>query len=220
MIVHLGVVLLAVGLAASESYRSDETVRLDVGESAFVKGHEFRYLGPGADVDERRLRVFAAIEIDGGPVYHPAATSFRRTGQTVPTPSVRSGPTEDLFLVLASMPNPDTDAIDLRIVVRPMVAWIWAGGLLMAVGTLLALIPGRRRRHAVRTTTASATATAASRTATAAPATATAGSETVTVKQPSTIEPSRRPTEDDHLLVEAARQRLLTRVAQSEEPHG
>ncbi len=146
MIVHLGVVVLAVGLAASESYKSERTVRLAVGETAVVEGHEFRYLEPGAEVDDRRHRVFAAIEIDGGAVHHPSATSFRQTGQTVPTPSVRSGFTEDVFLVLASLPSPSSNAIDLRIIVRPLVAWIWAGGILMAIGTVLALFRGTRRR--------------------------------------------------------------------------
>ncbi|MDH3303434.1 MAG: heme lyase CcmF/NrfE family subunit, partial [Acidimicrobiia bacterium] len=60
--------------------------------------------------------------------------------------SVRSGFTEDIFLVLATVPDPDDDSIDLRVIIRPMVAWIWTGGLLMALGTVLALFPGRRRR--------------------------------------------------------------------------
>ncbi|MDH3295492.1 MAG: cytochrome c biogenesis protein CcsA, partial [Acidimicrobiia bacterium] len=120
MIVHIGVVLLAVGLAASEAYKSERTFPLEVGETASFDGHEFRYLEPGADINDRRLRVFATIEIDGNKVNHPATTNFRRTGVTVPTPSVRSGLTEDIFLVLASNPDPDDDSIDLRVVIRPM----------------------------------------------------------------------------------------------------
>jgi cytochrome c-type biogenesis protein CcmF len=147
MIVHLGVVILAVGLAASESYSSDRTVQLDVGESAVIEGHEFRYLEPGADINDRRLRTFVLIEIDGGDVYAPATTSFRQMGnRPVPTPSVRSGFTEDVYLVLDEAPEPGTDRIRLRVVIRPMVAWLWGGGLLMALGTVLALFPGRRRR--------------------------------------------------------------------------
>ena len=146
MIVHLGVVLLAVGLAASEAYKSERTVNLAVGESATVEGHEFRYVAPGADINDRRVRVFAGIEIDGDDVHHPATISFRSTGQIVPTPSVRSGFTKDIFLVLATVPDPADDSIDLRVIIRPMVAWIWTGGLLMGIGTVLALFPGRRRR--------------------------------------------------------------------------
>jgi cytochrome c-type biogenesis protein CcmF len=147
MIFHLGVVLLAVGLAASESYKSDRTVQLEVGESATVEGHEFTYLEPGADINDRRLRTFALIQIDGGDVYAPATTAFRQMGsRPVPTPSVRTGFTEDVYLVLDGTPEVGTDAIRLRVIIRPLVGWMWAGGGLMALGTVLALFPGRRRR--------------------------------------------------------------------------
>lgn len=147
MIVHIGVVLLAVGLAASESYKSDRTVQLDVGETAVIEGREFTYLEPGADINDRRLRVFALIEIDGKDVYAPATTSFRQLGERpVPTPSVRSGFAEDVYLVLDAVPDPEDDSIRLRVIIRPMVAWMWVGGGLMALGSVLALFPGTRRR--------------------------------------------------------------------------
>ncbi len=146
MIVHLGVVLLAVGAAASESYRSDRTVRLEVGETVSVEDHTFTYVEPGADMNDRRIRVFAAVEIDGESVHHPARTNFRSSGQILGTPSVRTSFTEDIYLVLGSPPDPEDDSIRLRVIIRPMVSWIWAGGILMAIGTVLALFPGRRRR--------------------------------------------------------------------------
>ena len=146
MIVHIGVVLLAVGLAASESYKSDRTVQLQEGETAVIEGKEFTYLEAGADQNERRLRVFALIEIDGQDVYAPAITNFRQQGVPVPTPSVRSGVAEDVYLVLDALPDADDYSIRLRVIIRPMVAWMWAGGILMAFGSVLALFPGNRRR--------------------------------------------------------------------------
>jgi cytochrome c-type biogenesis protein CcmF len=147
MIVHLGVVLLAVGLAASESYKSDRTVQLSLGETATIEGHEFTYIDADIEVTERQIRVFAEVQIDGGDIYAPATTSFRQSGnRPVPTPSVRSSFTEDVYLVLDEVPDPEDDAIRLRVIIRPMVAWMWGGGALMALGTLLALFPGNRRR--------------------------------------------------------------------------
>jgi hypothetical protein len=32
------------------------------------------------------------------------------------------------------------------VVIEPLVAWLWAGGLLIGIGGLLALVPGSRRR--------------------------------------------------------------------------
>jgi cytochrome c-type biogenesis protein CcmF len=150
MVVHLGVVLVAVGLAASGSYKSDRTFLMGVGETVTFEGHQLTYVEPGADLNDRRLRTFALIQIDGGDTYAPAITSFVRAGQSVPTPSVRSRPTEDIFLVLDKLPNRTDDAIRLRVIIRPLVAWLWIGGGLMAFGTALALIPPSRRRATTR----------------------------------------------------------------------
>ncbi|HEU4841647.1 MAG TPA: hypothetical protein VFT09_09400, partial [Ilumatobacteraceae bacterium] len=35
----------------------------------------------------------------------------------------------------------------IRVFVKPLILWLWIGGGLMAVGTLLAAFPGRRRRR-------------------------------------------------------------------------
>ncbi len=146
MIVHLGVVLIAVGIASSEAYKTDRTATLLPGESITAAGHEFTYLGVGADTNARRDRVWADIQIDGGDIYAPAQTRYRLQGMQVPTPSVRAGFTEDLFLVLDQSPEQADGPIRLRVIVRPMISWLWAGGALMALGTLLAVFPGNRRR--------------------------------------------------------------------------
>ncbi|MEM7337877.1 MAG: heme lyase CcmF/NrfE family subunit [Actinomycetota bacterium] len=147
MIVHLGVVLLAMGVAASEIYKSDRTVLVDVGDRVVVEGFELTYLEPGADISDRRLRTFARIQIDDGAIREPAITTYRQVGVVVPTPAVRSTITEDVFLVLDQLPSREADAIRLRVIVRPMTSWIWTGGLLMAIGTALALVPTRRERR-------------------------------------------------------------------------
>ena len=77
-----------------------------------------------------------------------AATLYLAVGQTVPTPSVRTGLTEDLYLTLTGTAAPAVDAATVRIKVevKPFVLWLWVGGALMAIGTVLAAFPGRRRR--------------------------------------------------------------------------
>jgi cytochrome c-type biogenesis protein CcmF len=147
MIVHIGVVIVAVGIGASESYKTDQTATLFPGETMTVNNHVFRYLELGADENARRQRVFALVEIDGGDVYAPAITRFSQMGTPLATPSVRSGFTEDLFLVLDDVPRDDpTGPVRLRVIIRPLISWLWGGGLLMGFGTLLAIFPGRRRR--------------------------------------------------------------------------
>ncbi|MCP3990738.1 MAG: hypothetical protein GY724_16795, partial [Actinomycetia bacterium] len=45
------------------------------------------------------------------------------------------------------LPSREDDAIRLRVVIRPMVSWIWTGGGIMVLGTILALVPASRRRQ-------------------------------------------------------------------------
>ncbi|HIC64167.1 MAG TPA: hypothetical protein EYO91_08045, partial [Gemmatimonadetes bacterium] len=44
--------------------------------------------------------------------------------------------------------NSAAQGIDLQVLVKPFVAWIWFGGVILALGTVLALWPSvdRRRR--------------------------------------------------------------------------
>ena len=54
MVVHLGVVVVAIAFAMSQSYSSSRTVRLLPGESASLAGHTITYLGSQMSSDERK----------------------------------------------------------------------------------------------------------------------------------------------------------------------
>ena len=90
----------------------------------------------------------AIVTVDGKQAYAPARTTYKGRGQAVPTPSVATGLTRDIYLTLGDpVPTESSDVARLSVSIKPMVAWMWAGGALMAVGTLLAAFPGRRRRR-------------------------------------------------------------------------
>ena len=147
MIVHLGVILVAVGLTASNSYSRTQQFQLSKGETVTFAGHTFTYDG-WENFDTRATTgTRAFISIDGGQDYAPAKTIYKGRGQPVPTPSVKTGITKDIYLTIADpVPSSDTSTVRLTVAVKPMVFWLWAGGLLMALGTVLAAFPGKRRR--------------------------------------------------------------------------
>ncbi|MEZ5235038.1 MAG: heme lyase CcmF/NrfE family subunit [Acidimicrobiia bacterium] len=146
MIVHLGVVLIAVGMAASSSYLRDAEFSLAPGESASLGGHTVTYLGLQTIERTEKRSYVAAVQVDGGPIHEPSVNLFRTTGQSVGEPSVRSTLRDDVYLTL-EQPLPGEDGVAvIRVIVQPLVVWLWIGGALMAVGTVLAAFPGRRRR--------------------------------------------------------------------------
>jgi hypothetical protein len=106
MIVHLGVVVVAVAFTAASSYTTSATFTLAEGDSARIAGHTVTYEGMNPeDVQPQRTQVSARIRVDGGQVYEPALNQFPNATQTIGTPSVRVGAVEDVYLTLVAAPE-------------------------------------------------------------------------------------------------------------------
>ena len=146
MIVHVGVVVIAVALAASSSYSHSAEFVLNPGQSASLAGHTIKYLGLERVTEAQKSVVRARVQVDGGPIYSPALSTFPGGSTPIGTPSVRTGPRGDVYLTLVDVPDADNGAVRLGLLVMPLAVWLWIGGGLMAMGTLLAAWPGRRRR--------------------------------------------------------------------------
>jgi cytochrome c-type biogenesis protein CcmF len=144
MIVHLGVVILVVGYIASTTFQTSREVRLTQGQTITIEGHRLEYLGSETSVDSRRTSVGARIRVDGGKVYTPELRRFPNNAQAIGTPSVRTGPYDDVYLSLLTSPD-ESGAVNLRVIIEPLAVWMWIGGGVIAMGTVLAAWPGRRR---------------------------------------------------------------------------
>jgi len=148
MIVHLGVILIAVALAASNSYTRSATLDLAAGRPAAWGGHTFELVDVTTTSDARARVTSANVLVDGEQVYAPKHTVYLQMGVPIPTPSVRTGIDKDLYLTLESRnANDPTDEATVTVFVKPLVVWMWIGGGVMALGTLLAGFPGSRRRR-------------------------------------------------------------------------
>ncbi len=151
MIVHLGVIMIAVAIAASRTYGSNTVLTLKPGQTQVFKGHKVELVGVRTTFiveDGKRVpKSFQAdVRVDDGRIDSPALTQFSTQGQLIPTPSVRTGLTKDLYLTYDRRPKATGDSAQIGFYIQPMTIWLWIGGLVMALGTLLALVPGRRRR--------------------------------------------------------------------------
>ena len=91
MIVHLGVILIAVALVASNSYTRSATLSLEVGQVREWGGHTFELQRCAESRTTAVRAVKADVLLDGEQVYRPANTTYLRQGSTVSTPSVRTG---------------------------------------------------------------------------------------------------------------------------------
>jgi cytochrome c-type biogenesis protein CcmF len=154
MVVHIGVILIAVALAASNSFTRSQELSLEKGVPAAFGGHTFELVGFSETDDDRKSSVSALISIDGGQAYAPAVSKYKAMGMNIGTPSVRSTFIKDIYLTLEPPVKPSSDAAKIKVFIKPMILWLWIGGGLMALGTLLSAFPGRRRRRPTDPTSA------------------------------------------------------------------
>jgi cytochrome c-type biogenesis protein CcmF len=140
-------VSIAVAIAASSGYTTKREVELARGESATVRGFTVTYLGPDLERSDQKTTVKARVAVSRGGdslgTYAPSISSYPGFGTGIGTPSVRTGLVRDLYLTLISSPTADA-RVTLGVQVNPMVLWLWIGGLLMALGTAVALLPAKR----------------------------------------------------------------------------
>lgn len=146
MVVHLGVILISVSLAASGSYTRSQELSLKKGVVASYAGHTFELVGFNEVSDDRRTSISALVSIDGGQAYAPALNKFEAMGTNIGTPSVKSSFIKDIYLTLEPPVQVTSDAAKIKVFIKPMMMWLWIGGGLMGLGTLLAAFPGSRRR--------------------------------------------------------------------------
>jgi cytochrome c-type biogenesis protein CcmF len=146
MIVHLGVIVLAVGFAASANNARQGQFDMSVGQTVTLDGHEITYLGSEDESLSNRLERRAIIEVDGE-ILTPGNSRFLATGQVVRTPGTRSTLTRDVQLSLDVPPETTDGDIVLRATFQPLVSWLWWGGALMLVGTAFSAFPTKSHRR-------------------------------------------------------------------------
>jgi cytochrome c-type biogenesis protein CcmF len=146
MIVHLGVILIAVSLGASNSFSKSQELSLVANVEAQFSGHTFELRDVVEVRDDRSISVKALVLVDGKKIYAPAITKYTRIGMNVGTPSVRTSLTTDIYLTLEPPVRQDSNEARIKVFIKPMIMWLWIGTALMAIGTVLAAFPGRRRK--------------------------------------------------------------------------
>jgi len=145
MVAHIGVALLAFGFIASTSFSEEGEFQLRPGDRGSVAGHEITFEVVIDEMDGPNRVVRARVNVEGRGVYAPAITQYPTFGRPIATPSVATSFVDDVYLSLIAIPEEGSDLVVIRVLVEPLVAWIWLGGLVIAGGTLLAMVPRRGR---------------------------------------------------------------------------
>ncbi len=162
-VIHLGVLIILVAVAASSTLRQSSEKTLRQGESGTVGPYQFTFLGTSA-VDEvnRRVEMVRFALSKDGVVFaeaNPKMNHYFAMREPVGTPEVYSLPSGDIYLSVMSV-DQESGVVGLRAFWNPMVSWIWGGAGIAVLGAMLALWPSRRRSAALAAEAKSAAAPA------------------------------------------------------------
>ena len=142
-----------VGIVASSFFRTEVKKSVKQGESFAVGPYELRYLSLDATetphMESRRARVEVPSRRQArSPTMAPAKLFYKRQQQPATTVAIRSTPVHDLYVVLAGI-DEDGGLATFEVFLTPLVFWLWAGGLMMALGTVIVMWPNVRERAAI-----------------------------------------------------------------------
>jgi cytochrome c-type biogenesis protein CcmF len=149
-LVHLGIVLLGLGVTASSFYGVERDVVLRPREEVTIGGWTVRLLAvrfqEGGDREERLATVAVSRDERLVGLYTPWAAFFPTSPigpVTAVRAAIRSTPAEDLYIIASEFP--EDGGVLFRIMVKPMVWWMWFGaGPLLVLGVVVSLWPQRR----------------------------------------------------------------------------
>jgi len=151
-VIHVGVIVAFVGIVGSSFFKTEVKTTVRRGQSFAVGPYQLRYLGV-FPVDTAHLESATASLVvmrDGHEVAQmaPAKLFYKRQQQPATKVAIRSTPLADLYVVLAGLDDTGNQAT-FEVFLTPLVFWLWAGGVIMVLGTVVVMWPNVRERAAI-----------------------------------------------------------------------
>ena len=142
-IVHIGVVLLAIGVTGSSLFDVSREVSLKPGDSMTLKQYVLTYDKLDQYSTESKNITAATISVSnaGKPIGTMTPEKYfpYYFDNPVSEVAIRSTLREDLYIILISSDEDGTTAF--KVIVNPLVSWMWIGGIMLVAGGLVAFWP-------------------------------------------------------------------------------
>lgn len=142
-IIHLGVVMIALGFIGDTYFKEETQGSLSRGESLQIGDYSLRFdelaYYPGSDGREI-LDATTSLYKDGKFVtqLNPRRDYFVVQEQPISVPGVYSTPGADVYVLLVGWEEIGYQSSTFKIYLNPLINWAWIGGVVMMLGTLIA----------------------------------------------------------------------------------
>ncbi|MEW5939319.1 MAG: heme lyase CcmF/NrfE family subunit [Chloroflexota bacterium] len=154
-VIHLGVILIALGFVGDSFFKQETQGTVTPGQRLSVGDYDLQFDGmkgyegtDGREIVEAKLTVYEQGQIVSEIM--PRRDYFTVQEQPVTVPGVYATAGKDVYVMLVGW-ELDGDYIKnatFKIYVNSMINWVWIGGLLMILGTIVAAWNGPEQREA------------------------------------------------------------------------
>jgi cytochrome c-type biogenesis protein CcmF len=147
-VIHLGVVLMAFGIIGIELFQTQTQGTLAQGEELALGRYTIRYdsLSNFDHTDGRNIsRAVVSVFRDGKFVgeLHPRRDFYYESQQNMTIPGVRSTWEDDFYVLLVDWQPVSASGATFKVYHNPLVNWLWLGGMVFILGTLVAAWPDK-----------------------------------------------------------------------------
>jgi cytochrome c-type biogenesis protein CcmF len=151
-IAHLGFLLLLVGFTG-QAFTTEGWGEVNVGEKFSVGGYDFTCmeLNDLKTVNYDGMSATLALSKNGKllATLSPEKRFYTASQQATSEVRMHHTPLEDVYVVFANVKQ-DTNKAVMQVWINPLVSYVWLGGMVLAIGTIITLLPNRVERRLIR----------------------------------------------------------------------
>jgi cytochrome c-type biogenesis protein CcmF len=144
-IVHLGMVMIFIGLAG-QAFNKEVEKEVPIGSTVNIGKYELLLQSMDQKQEKNYVAERMIVEVmkDHKQVMmlYPERRNFPTNQESGTMVAIYSTLKEDLYVVYAGM-NPENNLPTLHVFINPLVKWVWWGGMVVVMGTIVALVPNR-----------------------------------------------------------------------------
>ena len=147
-VIHLGVVFMAIGIIGISLFQTETQGTITQGQSLTLSGYTmtFKDLAEFDTADGRMVtRAVVDVSKDGKLLaeLHPRRDYYIESQQPMTIPGVRSTIEDDFYVLLVDWQPISSAGATFKIYHNPLVNWLWFGGFIFILGTLIAAWPDK-----------------------------------------------------------------------------
>ncbi len=142
-IIHLGVIMIALGFIGEAYFKQETQATLSAGERLAIGEYNLRFDGlreyagsDGRDIVEASTTLFKGDQLIRS--LQPRRDYFTVQQQPSTVPAVYSTPGKDVYVLLLGWDENGTNSATFKIYLNPLINWVWIGAIFMVLGTLIA----------------------------------------------------------------------------------